>query len=251
MILYEIETEIQIFREVFRDRIRRIRMDKKEFQKIVGSRIKKLRKAAGLTQKQLALMCGISQSYLADLEGGRFSPSLQKLSAIANALGVNPSELVKRGDEYKQDPDLNFVDFIAKERIPLYPVEKIPVVGVIRAGEPILATENILGYVELPKDLVKNGEYFGLRVTGDSMNLDRINEGDIVIVRRQSVVENGEIAVVMVDNENATIKRFYKTDTTITLVPHSSNPVHKPRVIDPAQTNVIVLGKVVRAIINF
>jgi repressor LexA len=226
-------------------------MEKKEFQKMVGKRIKELRKEAGLTQKQLAEKCGISQSYLADLEGGRFSPSLQKLSAIANVLGVNPSELIKRGDESRSDPDLNFIDLIAREEIPLTPAVKIPVVGIIRAGEPILAVQNIIGYVELPEDLAKDGEYFGLRVIGDSMNLDRICDGDIVIVRRQSVVNNGEIAVVMVDNENATIKRFYKTDSTITLVPHSSNPEHKPRVIDPSKTNVIVLGKVVRAIINF
>lgn len=226
-------------------------MDKKEFQKIVGSRIKKLRKAAGLTQKQLALMCGISQSYLADLEGGRFSPSLQKLSIIANALGVNPSELVRRGDESEKDPDLDFVNFLSKEAIPLNDTVKIPVVGIIRAGEPILAIQNIIGYVDLPPDLVKDGEYFGLRVVGDSMNLDRLQDGDIVIVRRQSIVENGEIAVVMVDNEDATIKHFYKTNSTVTLVPHSTNPIHKPRVIDLTKTNVIVLGKVVRAIINF
>lgn len=222
-----------------------------EFLKIIGGRIKQFRKAAKLTQKELAEKCGASQSYIADLENGRLSPSLPRLNIIAKILGVKPSVLLRRNGDDEDDPDLKFIDYISQLTFSLNPATKIPVVGIIRAGEPILAEQNIIGYVELPADLAKDGEYFGLRVVGDSMNLDRICEGDIAIVRKQDVVDNGDIAVVLIDNENATIKRFYMTNTTVTLVPHSSNTEHQPRIIDLKKTSVKVLGKVVRAIINF
>ena len=88
-------------------------------------------------------------------------------------------------------------------------------------------------------------EYFGLRVGGDSMNALRINEGDIIIVRRQEEVEQGEVAVVLVDGEDATVKRFYSSDTTVTLMPQSTNPEHKPQMYDLSKTPIRVLGKVV------
>lgn len=249
--------------------------------KIVGEVIRNRRKSLGLSVQQLSEMAGISKSYLDYIESGTRKPSFEILAKIADALGISKEYLIKLSLtetylEFKQaeepgakysDPDSQFLEntmmvkedrygifneYSQKDFIPITKTNKIPVVGVIRAGEPILAEQNIIGYVELPADLVKdNGEYFGLRVVGDSMNLDRICEGDIAIVRRQDIVDNGDIAVVLIDDENATIKRFYMTNTTITLVPHSSNPEHKPRVIDPSRTRVKVLGKVVRAIINF
>lgn len=126
----------------------------------------------------------------------------------------------------------------------------VPVLGVIRAGEPIRAEQNIIGFEYLPDNFVKGGEYFGLRVTGDSMTGARINDGDVVIVREQPDVENGEIAVVLVDGENATIKKFYKTDTMVTLMPDSANKSYQPRFIDITKDPVKVLGKVVKVIIN-
>ena len=130
--------------------------------------------------------------------------------------------------------------------------KKIPVVGVIRAGEPILAEENIIGYVELPADMIGNeSDYFGLKVVGDSMNLSRILDGDTVIVKKQSYLENGEIGVLMVNGYEATVKKFYQTDTTVTLIPNSSNPAHSPQVYDLTKIPVAVLGKVVKAIIDF
>ena len=78
------------------------------------------------------------------------------------------------------------------------------------------------------------------------MNAMRINEGDIVIVRRQEEVESGEIAVVLVDGENATIKRFYSTNSTVTLMPQSTNPVHQPQIYDLEYTDIKVLGKVIK-----
>lgn len=130
--------------------------------------------------------------------------------------------------------------------------KKIPVVGVIRAGEPILAEQNIIGFVELPSEFVNNGdEYFGLKIVGNSMNLSRIFEGDIVIVRKQNYVENGEIAIVLVNGEDATIKKFYQEDTIVTLVPNSSDSSYSPKTYDLRNVPIAVLGKVVKAIIDF
>lgn len=131
------------------------------------------------------------------------------------------------------------------ELIDLSKYHRIPILGAIAAGLPIYAEENIEGYTLT--DLNHGGEYFALRVKGDSMNAAQIMDGGLVIVRRQEEVENGEVAVVIVDQENATVKRFYQTETTVTLMPQSTNPEHRPQIYDLAQTKITVLGKVVKA----
>lgn len=125
----------------------------------------------------------------------------------------------------------------------------VPVLGVIRAGEPIYAEQNIIDKMPIPDNQLNHGgEYFGLLVEGDSMTNAGILDGSYVIVRKQEEVENGEIAVVLVDRENATVKIFYRTNSTVTLMPNSSNPIHKPRMIDLRKSEVRILGKVVMTI---
>ena len=116
--------------------------------------------------------------------------------------------------------------------------------GRISAGMPIYAEQNIEGYTVT--DLNGGAEYFALRVSGDSMNAIGINDGYLIIVRRQESVENGEVAVVLVGDENATVKRFYATDSTVTLMPQSTNPIHQPQIYDLHRTRIQVLGKVVK-----
>lgn len=121
---------------------------------------------------------------------------------------------------------------------------RIPILGRIAAGLPLYAEEHIEGYTLT--DLNGGAEYFALRVQGDSMNALRINDGDLIIVRCQDEVEQGEIAVVMVGNQDATVKRFYSSNTTVTLMPQSTNPIHKPQIYDLSTTEIRVLGKVVK-----
>ena len=130
------------------------------------------------------------------------------------------------------------------ETIDFSKYHKIPILGRISAGLPLYADEHIEGYTIT--DLNGGAEYFGLRIHGDSMNALRINEGDIIIVRRQEDVEQGEVAVVLVDEEDATVKRFYSSDTTVTLMPQSTNPKHKPQMYAFNRTVICVLGKVVK-----
>lgn len=118
---------------------------------------------------------------------------------------------------------------------------QVPVVGRIAAGEPILAVENVEGTLTLEQDLVGSHAVFALRVHGDSMVEAGILEGDYAIVRQQPMVENGQIAVVLLDDE-ATIKYFHRRrDGRVKLVP--ANKSMKPQVIDAS--NVTVQGKVI------
>jgi len=102
---------------------------------------------------------------------------------------------------------------------------------------------NIEGYVS--SDRSDGEEYFALRVHGDSMNAARIFEGDVLLVRKQSIVDNGDIAVILVNGDCATVKKFYKTKNTVTLVPASTNPIHQLQIYDLGDTPISVIGKVV------
>lgn len=121
---------------------------------------------------------------------------------------------------------------------------RIPILGRISAGQPLYAEQHIEGYTLT--DLNGGAEYFALRVSGDSMNAARIQDGDILIVRRQEEVENGEVAVVMVGDEDATVKRFYATGSTVTLMPQSTNPAHQPQIYDISTTPIRIIGRVVK-----
>lgn len=121
----------------------------------------------------------------------------------------------------------------------------VPVLGTVRAGLPIEAVETIIDYEEISEDMAKQGEFFALQIKGDSME-PRICEGDVVIVRKQSDVDSGDTAIVLVNGEEATIKKIQKFDGGINLVP--GNPSYDVRTYTNEQIEslpVQILGKVV------
>ena len=123
-------------------------------------------------------------------------------------------------------------------------VMKLPLLGRVAAGTPILAVENLEGYLDLPQSLTgaaRTGELFALRIAGESMIGDGILDGDLVVVRKGNFAENGEIVVALV-GEEATVKRIYKEDGRFRLQP--SNPKMEPIYAE----EVYVLGKVVTVI---
>ena len=194
-------------------------------------RIKEARQRAGLTGAQVAQLLEISATHYYDIENGKrraHDDLLLKLSEIFNVS----------------------VDFLLgkenKRPLEIYPVEnfvRVPVLGVIRAGEPIYAEQNLLGYELVSEEEIDGGEYFYLRVKGDSMENVGIFDGGFVLVRKQPVVDNGEIAVVLVNDDEATVKRFYHQNNSVILKPENSNyglQIYKPE-------EVTVLGKVVEA----
>jgi repressor LexA len=196
--------------------------------------------------KELSNLSDVSPSEISNLFAGvRQKPSLEILERISSALGANYVDTLdifglfgKSKIKAKLPKDINPIDNMVV----------LPVVGVVRAGQPIYAEENIIGYEPINPEWVRSGEYFFLQVVGNSMMGSGINNGSIVLVRKQEYVENGEVAAVMVDEESATIKRvYYNRDIgTVTLQP--DNTTFVPQTY--SANNIRIVGKVVRAIID-
>ena len=187
-------------------------------------RIKRLRIEKNMSQEELALKSGYtSRSTINKIEKGERNITGDKIQAIAQALGVKPSYLMD-GNYY------NTIDIFSINGInPVPNTYKRPRLGTIACGEPILAEENI--------------PYYVLGCKGDSMINARINDGDIVYIKKQNQVDNGEIAVVLIDNE-ATLKRVYIYDDKVVLQPE--NTKYPPFVYSKEEMNNIrILGKAV------
>lgn len=157
----------------------------------------------------LSAKLGISPSTISRYANGKMLPKIPVVYTIADILGVNPIWLMGA-----DAPRLR----TACNGNPV----KIPVLGVVRAGQPIDAVEYIVDYEEIPESLAKTGEFFALRITGDSMS-PKISDGDVVIVRKQPDVESGDIAIVLVNGDEATIKKVQKFDGGINLIPSNQS----------------------------
>lgn len=192
-----------------------------------GERIKKYRLERNLTLEELGTKIGVSKQALFKYENDIITNiPLDRLKGLCMALNVDISDLV----------DLNWSN--AKDISINGEPKKIPILGKIAAGTPILAVENHEDYFDTTEFL--NAD-FALEIQGDSMIGSRIYDGDIVFLRKQSYIENGEIGAFLIDGE-ATLKIFNKQADTIMLL--SSNPNYSPIVLTPEKDN-IVLGKLI------
>merc|ERR1712096_538245 len=108
---------------------------------------------------------------------------------------------------------------------------EIPILGEIAAGTPIEAIQNEVSKVNLPHQLSKNGEYFGLKILGDSMIEAGINEGDTVIIKKTNTAENGQIVVALIDNQEAMLKRMRKKGNSVAL--ESANKRYETKIFGP------------------
>lgn len=199
-------------------------------------------------QRDFAADLGIAPSVVSAWRCRKSSSYVKRLEKISAVLGTTPQYLLTGdGPAIKPSGTVSESDTgipQGAERLDLDAAHRIPILGRISAGTPLYADEHIEGYTLT--DLDGGAEYFALRVSGDSMNAARMQDGDILIVRRQEEVENGEVAVVMVGEDDATVKRFYSTGTTVTLMPQSTNPDHQPQIYDIAKTQIRVIGRVVK-----
>ena len=187
--------------------------------------IRELRKQKGLSQSELAALCCVHQTAVSQWEKGRTSPDNESLKLLASALGVSVGTLIGGED--------------------IGSTVLVPVLGFVRAGIPMEAVEDILDYEEISADMAARGEYFGLKIKGDSM-FPLFQAGDTVIVRRQPDAESGEIAVVLVNGNDATVKKLIKKDTSLLLV--SENSAYEPMIFSKEEIEalpVTVIGKVV------
>lgn len=201
----------------------------------VGQKIKQLRKAHKLTQEELAKILDVKPTAVSAWELGRNKPLMDKLDMMAHYFGVPISYFFEENQIKRSKNHIHFV--------------KLPVVGAISCGNGVIAYEDIEGYEEVPRSWLNGGEYFFLRAKGDSMINARIMNGDLLLIRRQNDVENGEIAAVLIDGE-AVLKRVYKTNDTIIL--QSENPMYKPIILNKNDMkDVRIIGKLKKVVLNF
>ena len=204
----------------------------------IGDMIKRQREKLGFSQRQLSYMSGVSNTEIKRIEDGdRKQPSQEILKKLATPLRINYEDMLRTAGYYVSK---------VPGAIPVDDVVRVPIYGEIRAGNPMLVREEAIGYEYIGSDDVRGGEYFFLRVKGDSMIGARIHEGDLVLVRKQPVLEEGQIGVFMIDRE-ATIKTFHRQGNIAILTPE--NPEYKP-VIVPLK-NLVIIGEVVEAKIKF
>lgn len=184
-----------------------------------------------ITQSELSKATGITQSSISDWMRGKYLPKQDKVDIIAKALDVTPSYLM--GWSNSDDVDLTKIKGI----IPIKKVRRIPILGQIACGNPILAEENYIGYFTADDKYLDSD--FCLYAKGDSMTGAEIDDGDLVFIKKQSDVDDGEIAAVLIDDE-ATLKRVYKIADKVQL--RADNPNYPPIDLDGTQS-VIILGK--------
>lgn len=196
-----------------------------------GERIKRARELCGMTQGELGLACGTTKQTIFKYESGIVSNiPTDRIERIAEVTGVSPAYIMGWTDDPGQES--------ATGLQPMPTTVARPRLGAIACGDPILAEQNLDGYDQVP-DYIKCD--FTLVCRGDSMIGARIYDGDIVCIRQQAEVENGQIAAVLVNGEEATLKRFYFSDGVVTL--QAENPAYPPRVFTGEDvSNVRVLG---------
>ncbi len=201
-----------------------------EFSKI-GVRLKTSREQNDLTIKDVATRIGLSTSTISRYENGIVeNVSLPTMQMLAGLYKVNVLWLLGKSED-KHERTINKQSTIS-----------VPLVGTIAAGTPILAEENIERYFNIDSSIKAD---FCLRIKGDSMINEGIHNNDIVFIHQQPILENGEIGAIIIDGE-ATLKRFYKTDTGIVLQP--ANEKYAPIIVDE-NSNLIIAGKL-SAILN-
>lgn len=191
--------------------------------------LKVLRSKTNQTQATVAKAIGVDRTTYAKYESGASEPSFEMLQRMAKYYNVSVGFLMGETELSTNSDNI-----------------RIPVLGRVAAGIPIDAIEEVIDWEDISADMVAGGaEYFGLQIKGDSME-PKISSGDIVIVRKQPDVESGEVAVVLVNGDDATVKRVKKSAAGITLI--ANNPAYDPVFYsneDIEKLPVAILGRVV------
>lgn len=191
------------------------------------SRLKAARRAKHMTQADVAEYIGLTQGAYSNWERGETKIDSLQLSRLAELFGVSVDYLLGKTDV----PSSSYI--------------RVPVLGRVAAGIPIDAIEDVIDWEDISTAAAGDGEYFGLQIKGHSME-PKISDGDVVIVRRQPDVDSGDIAVVLVNGDDATVKRIKKSPQGVTLIP--SNPAYEPMYYTNAEIEslpVQILGRVV------
>ena len=190
--------------------------------------VKKMTAEQNMSMSELARRVGIAKSAISRYFNGTRELPLNRIGDFASALHTSPNFLLGMEEEPPTPQGI-----------------KIPVLGTVAAGIPISAVEDILDYEEIPQSWQNQGEFFGLRIKGDSMKPD-INNGDTVIVKQQSTANNGDVVIALVNGDDATCKKFEKLDNGIMLI--SNNSEYSPMYFSNEEVitkPVVIVGRVV------
>ncbi len=197
----------------------------------LGDRLRSLREQSGKTQRELAALLCINRVSYTQYENNKRTPPPDTLRKLAIIFNVSVDYLLGN-DVMKTSATKKGV--------------KIPVLGRVVAGVPIEAIQEILDYEEITPELAATGDFFALKIRGHSME-PRMLEGDVVIVRRQDDVDSGDVAIVLVNGDEATVKRVKKQKDGITLIATNTS-VYEPHFYSNAEIAdlpVRILGRVV------
>ena len=199
-----------------------------------AERIQEVIEDTGATVTELSIKTGIGASTISRYISGRFEPKQDKLKKLADALDVNPDWLMG------EDVPKKKTDYYYNNILPLV-TKKVPMLGEIACGEPILAIENIMDFVTVPSSIYAD---MALICKGESMTGARIFDGDLVYIRAQEDVDNGEIAAVLIGDE-ATLKRVYKFPG-VGFVLSAENPAYEDMIYKEADAEQVhIIGKAV------
>ncbi|MBC8789269.1 helix-turn-helix domain-containing protein [Staphylococcus epidermidis] len=198
-------------------------------KQVMAKNISRLMKENNIDRKKLSNDLKVKYTTLSDWINAKTYPRIDKIELLADYFNVTKADLVEDKE---------------KQVLETLPVKKIPVVSKISAGLPIYSEENLIDYIYFATNkLNSDKEEFGLKVSGDSM--DKIfQDGDIVVVEKDSIVENGQLGVVMINGYNATVKRIRYNGDQVILIPESNNTNHYPQVYGK-NDEVKIIGRVV------
>lgn len=197
---------------------------------VTAKRLRNLREAKKMSQNDVAKILGISRTAYVKYETGESRP-VRKLNELSTLFNVSTDYILGNEDKSINTSNRGV---------------RIPVLGRVVAGIPMDAIEEIIDYEEIPKEMAATGEFFALKVKGHSME-PRILDGDVVIIKKQEDVESGDVAIVLVNGNEATVKRVKKQANGITLIATNIS-VYEPHYYSNEEIEglpVRILGKVV------
>lgn len=219
----------------------------------LGNYLCKVRKSLDLSTHDVNRLCGISQSYLSLIENGKRKASAIILKKLAPIYHLDYLELYKKAGyidlvkESALENKLNKLNTYIEEAN-LSSLKILPVYGIIKAGEPSWAEQNIIAYIPFDSSLDEysdTADYFYLKVDGESMN-QVIKNGDYALIQKQSVANDGDIIVALVNGYDATLKKFKRLNNQFVLLePMSTDTNIESITVDLKTTSFQILGKFV------
>lgn len=203
---------------------------------IMAENIKYYMEKKNKTRNEICDDLGIKYTTFSDWVNGKKYPRIDKIEMLANYFGIEKSDLVEKRNT------------IPSDAIPYEPVPTvlIPLVGSVNCGSPIFAEDNIEDHIPTPAADVLTGEtYFWLKAKGDSMINVGIHDGDFLFIRQQSDVDSGDIAVVAINGDDATLKRVIKKENSLVLQPE--NPAYETKIYVGSEVdNICIRGRLMK-----